>query len=99
MRKIPFNAIPIIHQGVEKDDSGKRVVVNSAGGALQNISGTILYGPHIYYYNAMTKKNPKEKKKNPKMVKKKFETCPLWHVLLDGYDLEIDFAEQELTII
>ena len=90
--QIPFNAVP-----AGKDDSGRRVIINSVGGALQNVKGTVLYGPHIYEYEALTKKNPKEKKKSPKMVKKWFETCPLWNVLLDGYNLEIRFSKEELT--
>lgn len=92
MHIIPFNAVP-----TGKDDSGKRVIVNSVGGALQGVKGTVLYGPHVYQYVAMAKKNPNDKAKNPKMVKKEFETCPLWNVLLDGYNLEIRFARNELT--
>jgi hypothetical protein len=92
MQQIPFNAVPMT-----QDDSGKRVVVNSVGGALWNAKGTVLYGPHIYKYEAITKKNPKDKAPNAKMVKKILETCPLWNVLLDGYNLQIRFAESELT--
>lgn len=92
--QIPFNAVPMT-----QDDSGKRVLVNSVGGALQNVKGTVLYGPHIYKYSAMTKKNPNDKSKNPKMVKREFETCPLWNVLLDSYNLEIRFAESEISLI
>jgi len=99
MVKIPFNAIPILDQGKERDDSGKRVLINSVGGALQNVRGMILYGPHVYNYNAMTKKNPNDKAKNPKMIKKEFDTCKLWNVLLDGYNLEILFAEQEMKML
>ena len=94
MQDIPFNAIP-----TTQDDSGKRVIVNSVSGALQNVKGTVLYGPHIYHFQALTKKNKNDKNKNPKMVKRDFETCPLWCVLLDDYDLKIRFAEQELTFI
>ena len=92
--QIPFNAV-----AMTQDDSGKRVIINSVGGALRNVKGTVLYGPHIYKYVAMTKKNPKDKSKNPKMIKKEFETCPLWNVLLDGYNLEIRFARQEIKFL
>ncbi len=90
--QIPFNAV-----AMNKDDSGKRVLVNSVGGALRNVEGTVLYGPHIYNYEAHTLKNPKDKKS--KMIKRTFETCPLWNVLLDGYNLQIRFAENELTFL
>lgn len=90
--QIPFNAV-----AMTQDDSGKCVIVNSVGGALYNVKGTVLYGPHVYVYEAMTKKIQSDKSKNPKMVKKKFETCPLWNVLLDGYNLEIRFSREELT--
>lgn len=82
-----------------QDDSGKRVLVNSVGGALHNVKGTVLYGPHIYKYEAMTKKSKSDKNNNPKMVKKMFETCPLWNVLLDGYNLEIRFSREEIKFI
>lgn len=89
---IPFNAV-----AMNKDDSGKRVLVNSVGGALKDVKGVVLYGPHIYNYEAHTRKNPKDK--TSKMIKRTFETCPLWNVLLDGYNLQIRFAENELTFL
>jgi hypothetical protein len=92
--QIPFNAV-----AMTQDDSGKRVIVNSIGGALYNVKGTVLYGPHVYKYEAMTIKNKSDNSNNPKMIKKMFETCPLWNVLLDGHNLEIRFSREEIKFI
>lgn len=94
MQNLPFNAIPCLH-----NDAGKRVVVNSIGGALQNVKGTVLFGPVKYWYFAKTKRNKKDKKKNARMVEKKWETGILWKVRLDGYNLDIDFAESEMKFL
>lgn len=91
MQQIPFNAVPMT-----QDDSGERVIINSVGGALQNVKGTVLYGPHVYKYEAMAKK---DKTPDAKIVKKKFETCPLWNVLLDGYNLQIRFSKEEIVFM
>jgi hypothetical protein len=97
MGKIPFNTIPVFGEdGKELDDTGKRVIVNSVGGALRNVKGVVLYGPHIYWFKA----NCKKKAKNPKgyiLVPEIFKTQPSWRIRLDGYLLDIAFVASELT--
>lgn len=87
MFKKPSNAIDI-----GKDDTGKKVIVNSISGAIHNTTGTVLYGPYQFTYNAQTTQNNK-------MITKKFITTPYWCVKLKGYNLDIHFTEPELTFI
>lgn len=99
MVTIPFNTIPVYGEdGKPLDDTGKRVVVNSIGGALKNVKGVVVYGPHVYWYKAMCKK----KAKNPKgyiLVPANFKTQPSWCVKLNGYLLDITFVASELTFV
>jgi len=118
---IPFNAIPV---SPPKDDTGKRVLINSVGGpswpnkrsganlldnysseqaarwskkdkfvrALENIEGTVLWGPCHIWFMAKTPKGER-------MMDQKFISEPYWSVMLDGYNLETQFIEREITFI
>lgn len=100
MKNIPFNAVPIYENEDKLDDSDKRVIINSIGGksypddvwqrALENMGGTVMYGPHKYWYMAQSPN------KNGKLVPTKFETQPSWYIKLDC-GLEMTFVEQEIT--
>ena len=97
MVNIPFNTIPVLGgDGKSLDDTGKRVIVDSIGGTLKNVKGTILYGPHIYWYRAACKKKAKNSKGHT-MVTAEFKTQPSWHVRIDGFLLDITFVAGELT--
>lgn len=97
VKKPPFNTIPVYGEdGKVLDDTGKRVIVNSIGGALKNISGVVVYGPHIYWYRAMCK----QKAKNPKgfvLVPSEFKTEPYWCISLFKHPRELNFISSELT--
>jgi len=135
MANLPENVIP---ESATRDDSGRRVIVNSVGGpswpdnrtgkkvienwngdtigqyaktdkkkrALENVQGTVVWGPYKLYYMAhckATDKNGNYIKKGGKYVltrnKQKFITEPYWNVLLDGYNREVLFCEKELTFV
>ena len=97
--KPPFNTICVLGaDGKQLDDTGKRVIVNSIGGALKNIKGIVVYGPHVYWYKAMTK----VKAKNPKgyiIEPAEFKTQPSWAILLNNHFKEITFVASELTFL
>jgi hypothetical protein len=108
---LPFNAMPIYDDSGLRDDTGKRVEVNSIGGpthpddkwgqALKNHKGTVVYGPVTFWYNAQAKvefAKPRPDQK-PQLRARKFTTDPYWCVLLDGLNLEIKFIEKELTFV
>jgi hypothetical protein len=89
MENLPHN---IIDDESGRDDTGRKVIVNSVGGALHNAPGKVLWGPYKMWYMAQSKVKGKNEKYE-KMVPKKFVTDPYWSVLLEGYDLEIYFCE------
>src|ERR1700744_5512692 len=110
----PFNAMPLIDSnGVEKNDEGKRVVVNSIGGksfedtypysedkwgqSVRNTNGVIVWGPCSLWFKAKAKKGKADKNGKIKLEDRKFVTEPYWGVLLDDYNLVISFCEKELT--
>ncbi len=110
--KIPFNAIPVMHlDGTIKDDTGRRVIVNSIGGpswptdrwkrALENVGGVVVWGPCQIWYIAKARVEGVKVKPGhkPPLKDKKFITQPSWCVRLDGYNMEITFIEKELTFI
>lgn len=100
MSIIPHNAIPVYREGVQLDDSGKNVIVNSVGGALHDTKGVVVYGPYQFKYKAMAKSQKKTKKGDQeKLAMKEFITDPYWCVLLEGYELQIHFVEKELTFV
>lgn len=86
-----------------QDDKGKRVKINSRGGALANVSGTVLVGPYTYQYLHKFQVKPKNETKDRygrDRVKYKEEirtSNPLWLVLVEGYDREFSFIEEELA--
>lgn len=86
-----------------KDDKGKRVVINSCGGALANVGGTVLVGPYTYQYLHKFVVKPKKESKDrygKERVKYKEETKtsnPMWLVLVDGYERDFTFGANELT--
>jgi hypothetical protein len=95
----PFNTIPVLGEdGKQLDDTGKRVVVNSIGGALRNVKGTVVHGPDIYWYRINTRvkaNNPRGYSLRPCDMK----TEPYWCVLLDGFLLNIKFMASELKFL
>ena len=109
--QLPFNATPIFYlDGTIIDDSGRRVLVNSIGGpswpdnkwkrALENVEGSIVWGPCKLYFIAQSPvEGMKSKGYKPILKPKKFITDPYWGVLLDGYNLQIQFIKQELEFI
>jgi hypothetical protein len=108
--KLPFNATPSFYlDGTMMDDAGRRVVVNSVGGpswpdnkwkrALENIEGTIVWGPCKLWFMAQSQVETTRPKPGykPLLRPKKFITDSYWCVFLDGYELQIHCIEQELT--
>lgn len=94
----PHNAIPVFDNNEnELNDSGKKVIVNSVGGALVNVNGKVIYGPCRFWYIANKKVGMKNNK--PFYKKRKFITGVLWCVRLKGYNLNLHFAESELTFL
>lgn len=89
-----------------KDDAGKRVKINSVGGALVDVDGTVLVGPYTYQYMHCYKVTPKKEAKDRygrERVKYKEEertSAPNWLVRLDGFGgREIAFIESELEFV
>lgn len=77
----------------EQNDIGKRVIVNSVGGALKNIPGVVIFGPYTFTI-AWLLKDKKRKGRTRTLVN---ETSSYWKVLLDGCNLELDFTASELV--
>lgn len=67
--------------------------------ALENVQGSVVWGPAKLRYNAKTKVGEDKKTGKPILKEKTFVTNPYWNVLLDGYNLEICFVERELTFL
>lgn len=67
------------------------MVINSVGGALQDVHGTVVWGPCKLWYTFI------EKISKTKNKKKTVITEPYWGVLVDDYKLELTFCEKELT--
>lgn len=112
MLNLPFNVI-LIYDSYSNviDYSGKRVIVNSIGGSswpdnkwvrgIENLYGTIVWGPVKLYYNAQAKikgARVKPGKKAPLKLQR-FETDPYFSVKLDKLNRELRFISQELTFI
>jgi hypothetical protein len=83
-----------------RNDEGKRVKVNSVGGALQDLMGTVLAGPYTYpYIHEFKVKLDKKNQYGKEKVKKVSEarvSVPNWLVALDNGML-LSFAASELT--
>ena len=84
---LPSTAVPL--EG--RNDAGKRVEINSVGGALRRVQGTVVSGPFTFTYNI----NSEDKKGRRKQTT--VETVPYWQVLVDNYDCSLNFVAQELT--
>jgi len=99
--RLPDEAVLV--QG--QDDAGKRVVINSCGGAFVNVSGTVLVGPYTYQYIRKYQVKPKNDAKDRygrERVKYKEETktsSPQWLVKVDVSDREFMFTQTELTFV
>lgn len=94
--KLPDDATLV--QG--RNDEGKRVTVNSVGGVLANLQGTVLVGPYTYPYIhkfkvKLEKKNKFGKEKMREMSEPRI-SIPNWLVALD-YGRTFSFMESELT--
>lgn len=76
-----------------KDDAGRRVIVNSTGGALYNVTGTVIAGPFTFTYNITVEDKIGRRKQ------KTVGTKPYWQVLMDTSGLYLNFIETELTFI
>lgn len=91
------NTIPEDAYLIDADDKGKKVLINSVGGAFVNTPGVVVVGPYVYPYEHKTE--IKTKSRNP-MAQKRYKkeeriSCPLWVVkLADGRC--ISFVESEL---
>jgi hypothetical protein len=97
--QIPFNTIPVFIEGDKPaDDTGRRVVINSIGGALRNVKGTVSFGPHIYWYNSMTRVKAKNER-GYTLRPAQFKTQPSWCVMLDGFMKELTFVASELEFL
>jgi hypothetical protein len=70
----------------KKSDAGKKVIINSSGGAFIDEPGTIIIGPYVYPYVKETE--IKAKVRNPMAQKRyKSEDCisnPLWLIEVSG---------------
>ena len=83
---LPSTAVPV--EG--RDDQGKRVVINSVGGALVNVAGTVTSGPYTFTYRR-NREDKGVKRRGPIVT-----TSAYWQVLVDDYNLYLNFVEQEL---
>ena len=86
---LPSTAVPV----AGKDDSGKRVIINSVGGALVNVAGTVISGPYTFSYRR-NKEDKGVRRRGPIIT-----SDPYWQVLVDGYNLYLHFVEKELTFM
>lgn len=84
---LPSTAVPVEGQ----DDKGKRVVINSLGGALRGVSGTVTSGPYTFTYK-YNREDKGVKRKGPIITSSSY-----WQVLVDGYNLHLSFVKEELT--
>jgi len=80
-------------QGNVIKDAGKRVTVNSVGGALINVNGVVTDGPYRFHQNYHKKKLVFGR---PTYKEYFLDSVPYWKVKLDDYNLEIHFTEKEL---
>jgi hypothetical protein len=91
------NTIPDDAYLIAADDKGKKVLVNSVGGAFTNSPGVVVVGPYVYKYEHKTE--IKTKSRNP-MAQKRYKkeertSTPLWVVqMADGRFFS--FVESEL---
>jgi len=84
---------------VAKNEAGKKITINTCGGALKNVKGTILYGPFIFVFGAQSTHGSDGKKfKDGKLRPVKFTTEPYWCVHVHGYNLNLNLAENEFTM-
>jgi len=83
---------------ISRDDTGRKVIINSVSGALKDAKGTVIYGPHHYWFIAQTKQRTKDKKK-ARLVPKRYTTEPYWYVHVKGYNLDLHFVKGELKFI
>ena len=99
--RLPDEAVLV--QG--QDDAGKRVIINSCGGAFVNVNGTVLVGPYTYQYTHKYQVKPKNDAKDRygrDRVKYKEEmktSSPQWLVKVDVSDRDFTFTQAELTFI
>jgi hypothetical protein len=89
-------------QPTDKTDkyNGRKVLINSVGGALKDTSGKIAGGPHKLVYRAKTKKGC-QKAKDGKVHSKEITvvTDPYWLVRIDHNGFYVHFSDDELTFI
>ncbi len=96
--RLPEDAVLV--QG--KNDAGKKVVINSVGGALVNEKGTVLVGPYTYQYVHKYKVKPKTESKDRygrERVKYKEETktsLPMWLVKIES-KCDFSFTASEIA--
>ena len=86
---LPSTAVPVKN----RNDKGRKVIINSVGGALRNISGTVVSGPFIFTYKH-NKEDKGIRRKGPIIT-----SDPYWLVRLDDWKVEVylSFVESELT--
>jgi hypothetical protein len=84
----------MLHNSIPEDayyldghkDNGKKVIINSIGGAFANKPGVVVVGPYVYPY--VHKTEIKAKKRNP-MAQKRYKnenkiSNPLWLIEVAG---------------
>lgn len=81
-----------------KKDDGKKVIINSVGGALVNEPGVVVVGPYVYPY--VHKVEIKTKSRNP-MAQKRHKnedriSQPLWLVKVEKLGRCLSFVASEL---
>lgn len=85
---LPSTSNPV----VGRDDKGKKVIINSIGGALVNVRGTVIEGPFTFTYRR-NKEDKGIRKKGPIIT-----SDPYWLVQLDDWKYEkyLSFIASEL---
>jgi hypothetical protein len=78
----------------------KKVLINSVGGALKDVEGTVARGPCQLTYRAQTKKGV-AKSRDGKVHSKEVTvvTDPYWLIKLNCNGFYVHFAESELNFV
>ncbi len=77
--------------------TGKKVTINTIGGALLNVKGVIVEGP--YQWTIKGCKQSKDKNGKDKMIKAEWETVPYWLAKVDYNGLYLKLTEEEFKRI
>lgn len=87
-------------QAMDRCDSGKKVIINSVGGALVAAEAVVVQGPYKLVYRAHTKKGA-TKGRDGKIHSKEITvvTEPYWLVRLNANGFYIHVAENELRFV